>query len=243
MNRRSFVVGAASFAAFGAAACARPRKIAKSFHNGVEFKELIHKETDDFLPLVIPIHGNGGAPEHWVNGWMPFPGRVSFALPRGFNKDGEGSSWFPTSNEPKNEKLATDVSAAEEKLWKGIVSLARGRKVMLAGYAEGAMICYAMALLHPDQITHAFAVASICPTKLVPKEKTRTAPITAYHGVNDKTFPVPLARDGATALKAVGVEMELREYANVDHSPSDKMHEDLWVDMQKAMMTGPAAKP
>ncbi len=45
------------------------------------------------------------------------------------------------------------------------------------------------------------------------------------------------ARDAVDAFQREGGEAVLREYAGVGHEPSDKMHADLWADMQKAIVS------
>lgn len=239
-GRRSFLLGAMSLGASGfALSCAeKPRKVAKSHHGGVEFKELVHKQPDDLLPLVVALHGNGGAPEHWVSGWMNFPGRVSVAIPRGFLKEGEGYSWFPWNPAVDDEKLASDVSAAEERLWKGIVALAAGRRVMVAGHTQGAMLSFVMALRHPDAIVRAFPVVGHCPKGLLPKDSRRVAPVTAYHGVADDVVPIAAVRESVEAIKKNGGDALLREYPGVKHTATDKMHEDLRADMKEACAAG-----
>ena len=124
-GRRGFVLGA--FAGL-ISACGKPRTVRSAAHAGVDFVEIVPRTPDASLPLVIAVHGRGGAPEHWVDGWMKFPGRAHFALPRGFDRHEEGFAWFPWSKDLKSDKLAADVAAAEARLWKGIAELAAGRR-------------------------------------------------------------------------------------------------------------------
>ena len=241
MRRRALLLGAATLGAatlgFGGllAACSKPRTVRTSVHGGVDFVELLAKKPDDTLPLVIAIHGRGGAPEHWIDGWMPFPGSAHFALPRGFARHEQGFSWFASPLDMKSETLAKDVAAAEERLWKAIAELAASRKVILAGYEQGATLSFVMAARHPDAIVHAFPVVGGCPDTLLPREKSRAAPVTAYHGTADELVAIQGARDAVDAWKREGNEATLREYAGIGHSPTDKMHADLWSDMEKAL--------
>lgn len=232
MKRRSFLIGLGSVGLF---ACSKPRNAIDSNHAGIVFKELVHKEPDDGLPLVVAIHGNGGAPAHWVEPWTKFPGRARIVIPQGFDKFEEGFAWFPWVTDLKSEKLGADVSSAEEKLWKGIADLAGSRRVIVAGYEQGATLCYLLALRHPDVVLHAFPVAGACPTALFPKEKTKCAPITAYHGKLDEVIPLEAARASIDAFAKQGVTATLKEYDRVRHRPSDQLHTDLDADMVKAL--------
>ncbi len=236
LKRRSFLLGAASIGLLPA--CGKPRKIQSSVHAGVDFKQLVPKDPDPALPLIVAIHGLGGAPEHWVDGWMPFPGRATIALPRGFDRHENGFRWFEWNADLANEKLTADVAAAEERLWKGIVELAGSRRVIVAGFSEGAILSYVMAVRHPDVIVRAFPVAGACPPALLPKKGARTAPITAFHGTVDDIIPIEKDRATAAAFRAEGNEVELAEYPGVRHSATDEMHAKLFADMQKALEAG-----
>jgi predicted esterase len=229
-TRREILIGAAALG-FGAA-CSKSRKVTQSAHAGVDFKVLVPQEPDAAYPLVVAIHGIGGAPEHWVDGWRAFPGRAQIALPRGFDKHGEGFSWFPWSANMKDEKLAADVAAAEDRLWKGIADLAAGRRVVVAGYAQGAVLTYAIAARRPE-ILGAFPVAGACPEALFPK--ARAAPVIAFHGTKDDLLAIDLDRAAIEAFKRQGNRAELREYAGVGHDPSDKMHVELDAEMLKTL--------
>lgn len=235
LQRRSFLMGAMALGAGALAACTKPKKVESSVHGGVDFKQLVPREADPALPLIVAIHGLGGAPEHWVDGWMPFPGRATIALPRGFDRHEKGFKWFPWNPDMKSEQLAADVTAAEERLWRGIEALAASRRVIVAGFSEGAILSYVMALRHPDKVVHAFPVAGACPTALLPKNRPRCAPIDAFHGTADDIIPVQLDRDTVAAFKEQGAQIELREYAGVRHSATDEMHKVLFDLMTKAL--------
>ena len=233
MNRRSFlegslVVAASGFTGLSVAACKKPpRRPTDSTHAGIPFKELVHNEPDDSLPLVVAIHGNGGAPAHWVEPWSKFPSRARIVIPQGFTKFEEGYAWFPASKDFASEKLVADVSTAEEKLWEAIAELAAGKKLVVAGYAEGATLTYLMALRHPDAIAGAFPVAGALPTRLYPGGNSKSAPLTAFHGKQDDVVPIQAARDTIAAFTKAGLRATLKEYEKVGHRPSDELHAEL----------------
>src|SRR4051812_27046863 len=105
-TRREILLGAV---ALGLGACSKSRNVTAAVHAGVDFKVLVPREVDTVYPLVVAIHGIGGAPEHWIDGFKNFPGRAQIALPRGFAKHEEGFSWFPWSANMRDDKLAADV--------------------------------------------------------------------------------------------------------------------------------------
>ena len=235
-KRREFLVGALSLGFGGLLpACSKSRKVRSSVHAGVDFKELVPLQPDDSMPLVVAIHGLGGAPEHWVEGWMRFPGNAHIVLPRGFHAHEEGFSWFPWSTDMKSEKLASDVGAAEERLWKAVAELAARRRVVVAGFTQGAILSFVMAARHPEAIAGAFPVVGACPEALLPRNKARAAPLIAFHGTADDVLPIQLVRDAVKAFKEQGNEAEIREYAGVRHTATDQMHADLNAEMLKTL--------
>lgn len=241
-TRRAFLAGAAAVAALGSsaltAACGKPRTVRDSSHGGVDFKELVPKKPDESLPIVVAVHGFGGAPEHWVDGWMKFAGDARIVLPRGFQKHEQGFSWFPYEDravDMNSEKLAAAASAAEERLWKGIAALAAGRRVVVAGYVQGAMLSFVMAARHPNEVLAAFPVVGACPASLRPKDKSRAAPVVAYHGAADDVIDIQSVRDSIEAFKREGNDARLREYPGVRHTATDAMHADLDRDMHEAV--------
>ncbi len=239
-GRRDLLFGglALGFGSVGLAAltaCGKPRTTHTSVHGGVDFTKLVPRSPDTTLPLVVAIHGEGGAPEHWIDGWASFPGRAEIALPRGIERRGDGFAWFVSETDMKSEKLAADVAAAEERLWKGIADLAASRRIVVAGYSQGAVLAFVMAARHAGPVAGAFAVAGACPAALLPKDKSRAAPLVAYHGTADDVFAVQLARDAIKAFEQQGNEARLREYAGVSHAPTDALHADLRADMQKVL--------
>lgn len=235
-KRREFLLGAVSLGFGGlSSGCKKPRKVQSSVHAGVEFKELVPVRPDAAMPLVVAIHGLGGAPEHWVDGWMHFPGNAHIALPRGFARHEEGFSWFPWTTDMKSAKLSADVAAAEARLWKGVAELAATRRVVVAGYAQGAVLSFVMAARHADAVAGAFPVAGACPEALFPKDKARAAPLVAFHGTADDVVAIQLDRNAVNAFKQQGNLAEIREYSGVGHDPTDKMHADLNAEMLKSL--------
>lgn len=222
-------------APLAAAGCSKPRRIEKQAHGGVDFKLLVHKQEDAKLPWIVAIHGIGGAPERWVDGWMPFPNHANVALPRAFDPYEDGFSWFPWTPDMTSAKLAADVSAAADRLWTGIMALSAQKPVVLAGFSQGAILSYVLAARHPESVVHAFPVAGCCPVALRPKDKTRIAPITAYHGTADDIIALAADKDTKAAYEAAGGKVTLREYPGVHHTATDEMHHHLFADMIAAM--------
>lgn len=231
MNRRAFLAGAMTLP-WATTGCASKRKPRPVTYGGVECLVLDFEKKASAPPFtVVAIHANGGAPEHWVDGFATFPGQARVVLPRSSTPQG----WFswPEPRDLASEKLAAAVTTAEDRLARALVALREADKLPLAvcGYAEGAMLSLVLAQ-RPSLVFGAFAVAGACPRTLYPKKAA--APVVAYHGGKDDVFRVEDAREAIAAYKTAGGSAVLREYAGVGHDPSDRMHKDLDDDIVKA---------
>lgn len=244
MSKRSFLKGLVT-AGFGglASACSKPRTVKRGTFGDVPFVELVHKQPDPSLPIVVALHGQAGSPENWIDGFTKFPGRARIALPQGFypmNKLTELYSWWkpegPNDRPMDDPELAKLVTEAEERLWKGIAALAGTQRVIVCGYTQGAIMSYVLAAKHPETVVAGFALAGACPPSLHPKAKC--APMTAYHGTADDVIPLAVAKASIDAFKAFAPESKLREYAGVKHTANDPMHHDFNEDATKALEAG-----
>jgi phospholipase/carboxylesterase len=228
----------ASALAFGTFGCARPKAPVwprRTKYEGVDFIELFPGEADETAPLVVAIHGMGDKPDNWIDTWRTFPQKAQIVLPRAFTKYGEGFSWFELRDGMSDEELGTEVSVAEEKLWKGVARLAGPRKVIVTGFSQGGVLSFASAARHPGKVVYAFPVSGLCPAALLPKNKARAAPIFAFHGTADTLLPFKGGKGAVDAFKEQGNVATLKEYPGVGHTMTAEMRADLWAEMQKAL--------
>lgn len=239
LSRREFLLG------IGVVGCSRskaplawPRT---TVHEGVSFIELFPGGADESSPIVVAVHGRGDRPERWVDTWRELPAAVRIALPRAPTPLGDGFSWFPLSNGMTDDDLGAAVGAAEEKLWRGVAALAgTTHRLLVTGFSQGGILSFAMASRHPDAIAHAFPVAGSCPGPLLPKNGSRAAPITAFHGTEDDVLQIRWAREAVNAFREQGNRAELREYPGVRHALPDAMRADLWSAIVSALPRSPA---
>jgi phospholipase/carboxylesterase len=239
------------FLALGLAACSRskdaPPKEAPlqwprtTVHEGVSFIELFPQGADETSPVVVAVHGRGDRPERWVDTWRNFPGKARIALPRAPDPMGDGFTWFPSTHEMTDEQLGAAVGAAEEKLWRGVAKVANGRRLIVTGFSQGGILSFAMASRHPDAIAHAFPIAGACPGPILPKNESRAAPITAFHGTDDDVLQLRWAREAVKVFADQGNRAELREYPGVRHAIPNRMREDVWAAIVSALSSSPAA--
>jgi phospholipase/carboxylesterase len=197
--------------------------------------ELFPREADEKSPLIVFIHGMGGRPEQLVDHWRTFPSRVHIALPRAFDAFGTGFSWFEFKDGMTDEQFGEAVSASETRLWKGIAKLAGARRPIVSGFSQGGILSFAIASRHPDVVSHAFPVAGSCPGPLLPKNKSRAAPLLAFHGTEDNVLQLKWGREAVQAFKDQGNEAEIKEYAGVGHTMTPEIKKDLWDAIARAL--------
>lgn len=199
--------------------------------------ELFPNDADEGSPLVVAIHGMGDRPERWVDDWGKFPAKVQVALPRAFDPYGGGYSWFLLRENMTDEQLGDVVGASETRLWRAIAALAGKRRVIVTGFSQGGILSFAMAARHPDAVVRAFPVAGSCPGPILPQNKARAAPISAFHGTRDPVLDVKWGREAVNAFKEQGNDAALKEYEGVGHTITPQIRADLWDAIAKTLTT------
>ena len=61
------------------------------------------------------------------------------------------------------------------------------------------------------------------------------APITAFHGTSDNVIPIAWDRAGIQAMKASGLNVELREYEGIAHAISPQMRSEWRSELMKSV--------
>jgi phospholipase/carboxylesterase len=195
--------------------------------------------ADRSSPLVVWLHGRGGSPDRFSDFWREFPGKIQVACLQGPLRAGDGWAWFEFPRGMGEADLDAVVGAAEEKLWPRIAEIARGRKVVVVGFSQGAMMAFALAARHPDAIRYAFPVSGFSPPGLWPRARAPAAPVYALHGSSDPVVEVGYARATVTGFKVAGAVAELREFPGVGHTMTAEMRADLMAHVRAAI---PAAR-
>jgi phospholipase/carboxylesterase len=202
---------------------------------GVDFLEIFPNGADDASPLVVAIHGMGDKPESWIDTWSQFPAKAEIALPRAFDRYGDGYSWFDFKDGMTDAEFGAAVGAVEERLWKGIADLGKKRRLVVTGFSQGGFFAFAMAARHPMEVTAAFPVGGSCPGPLLPKNKSPAAPVIAFHGTADGTLDIKWARGAVNAFVEQGDQATLREYPGVGHTITPEMRRDLWAEITRVV--------
>lgn len=194
---------------------------------GVHFVELFERDANSASPLLVGLHGRGDTAEHFARVWHNFPAKLEIALALAPLPYGDGRAWFDWPPDMTDDALADAVSAAEAKLWPAIAQLAHGRKVIICGFSQGAVLAYVIAARHPDAVAYAFPIAGRMPRTLFPRGNVRTAPVYALHGTADARIEIDAAREAIAAFTAAGATAELHEFAGIGHTIAPAMRDDL----------------
>jgi phospholipase/carboxylesterase len=192
---------------------------------GAHVLDLASAHPDGAAALVVGLHGLGGSAERFARVWEGVEAPYEVALVEGFLPHDGGAAWFEWPPGASDDELAALVAAAEAKLWPVITTLAHGRKVIVTGFSQGAVMTFALAAKHPAEIAYAFPIAGRLPAKLAPT--ARGAPIHALHGTADPVVEIELARAAIGAFAAAGGAADLREFPGVAHTISPDMRAEL----------------
>jgi phospholipase/carboxylesterase len=166
-------------------------------------------------PLVVALHGFGGRPENIAPLFDDFPDAAEIAVPRGFYAEGDGWAWFHFEPNITHAEVARRIADADGKLWAELATVAHGRRIIVVGFSQGAMMAYSLAVRHPAEVSAAFPISGWLPSEAWPHGQT--ALIVAWHGTDDDVVPIELDRETVAGFHAAGVDVELREQRGVKH--------------------------
>jgi phospholipase/carboxylesterase len=200
------------------------------------------------FPAIIAIHG-WGANAHDLLGLAPllYRGRAIVLCPQGpvavpFGNSEYGYGWFPlrTGSPPD---VAAFQSAAEALREFVAQSLQRypidPKKVVLAGFSQGGVMGYELALREPSRFAGLAALSTWFPPELagiLPKLPEQEGfPVLVIHGTRDNRISVEQARESREALRQYGVTLTYREFDMGHEIRQDALRVVLqWLD-EKAL--------
>ena len=105
-----------------------------------------------------------------------------------------------------------------------------GNDVTLIGFSQGSILSYAVALTYPQKVRRVVAMSGYLNTEMA-DEKYATndfsrLKIFASHGTVDQVIPVDWARNSIPKIKALGIDIEYKEYP-VGHGVAPQNFFDL----------------
>ncbi len=190
--------------------------------DGIRFATVFERDADERSPLLVLLHGRGDTAAGFRASWRDFPVKLQLSLPLAPEPYGETGErqWFAWPPGMAEDALAAAVLRAEARLWPALTGLAKGRRVMVGGFSQGALVAYAMAVKHPDVIACAFPIGGRLPAIALPRGAQgdgAIAPIVALHGTQDERIPIEDDRASIALLVAAGASAELIELPGTGH--------------------------
>lgn len=195
-------------------------------------------------PLLVLLHGYGSneedlfsfaptLPEDWLI--------VSFRAP--MNSAYEGYSWYDI--DLMNQENRIDVSQAKrslELILENILKITNQyglteNETHLAGFSQGGILTYALALNHPELFTKIACMSCYPEEKLltnIVKDKKKLERLRFFisHGTDDAIIPIDWGRKAADLLYELGCFFSFREYMS-GHGVNQKNYMDLMDFFQK----------
>ena len=187
------------------------------------------------LPMVVLIHGLGDRPHReWaqdLGAGLP----VRMILPEAPSPWHGGFSWFEyrwPNAEPR--ALAKGLHAAAARLAPMLATLQAKRPTLgrpiVAGFSQGGMLSFALALEHPELVASAFPISGSLPEPLWPIARPRRGAFTkirALHGTADSVVPFAADERLVARLRTLGYDASLTAYEGVEHTITRAMAEHV----------------
>lgn len=244
-----FLVGALS-AFFASAGCDRGPAIADHPSSDASAADAAPSDTSDFEEerlvrfeagaidaedprVAVLLHGYGSNEKDLV-GLARSVGLdgplVSLRAPE---RAGNGWAWFPINfgAEPRYAPdAADDVLGTVAAELRGIRREHPGKRVVVIGFSQGAMLTMLLAVEHPDALDQAIALSGTLPRRPEPPANfdPETAPlIYAIHGTADEVVSLERGRQAQMWLEEVGAEPTYNEYDGMGHRVAPAVINDL----------------
>jgi len=178
-------------------------------------------------PTLVALHGYGANANDLV-ALAPYLGdgtlqmicpQAPLSVPIG--PDLRGYGWFPLSGGGQLFDADAITRAADEV--RAFLDAATrryaidARKLVLAGFSQGGVLAYYLALEEPTRFAGLIALSSWLPPPMVgiltPHDGRRALPTLVQHGSADEVINVARGRQSVESLRALGVPLTYREYA------------------------------
>lgn len=189
-------------------------------------------------PILFMLHGYGSNEQDLFSFRETLPSDwiiVSFRAPR--DTQFEGYSWYDINfNDPEN---FIDVPQANESLHAVLESMLKiinhygitESKAHLCGFSQGGILCYALALKHPELFNRVACMSSYPEEKIldgIVKDKKKLEGLRFFisHGTDDAVIPLEWGRKAADLLYDLSCYFTFREYMS-GHGVNQKNYMDL----------------
>ncbi len=209
-------------------------QVEEQYLAGLYYLEIVLGDVamDAELPLLVVIHGRGDRPRVPGGPFFGVSAPMRIIAPRAPDKAGRGFTWFPVRTaQSKDSELGVWIKERAAQLAYLIETVLATRPTrgepIINGFSQGGILTFALALLHPEVVGHAFPLAGWLPPHLVPPALDPTKPyppIQAMHGKADLIVPYRWTNALVLKLETLGLDVQWRGFPRVKHSMSKPMN-------------------
>jgi phospholipase/carboxylesterase len=206
----------------------------------LEYVDLTHGvSASAWLPLLVALHGRGGAPERFVQTFsqLPLPARV-LAM-RAPIREADGGAWFVFHQ--GFDHALSQLHAAVPRVLATLQQYTAhhrtlGRPVVV-GFSQAAMLVYQLALDQPQAFAAAFPVAGVQLGTLPRRLPRGFPPLHAFHGERDEVIPCDADARTVGELQKLGAHAQLTRVADTPHWITPEMRAQLVTAIGLALRT------
>lgn len=201
--------------------------------DGLQVLEVILGEADfdDPLPMVVLLHGRGDRPRVPGGPFSRAPTAMRLILPRAPTPLGNGFTWLPVSiTEGRVAQLASSLEERAAQLAALVNRLRNDRPTLglpiVAGFSQGAMLSFTLALQYPQLFSVALPAAGWVPPSLMPEVAPagRRVRIRGLHGTADPIVPIEPTLQVVARLRELAWDIELDSFEGVEHTLTQEMN-------------------
>jgi phospholipase/carboxylesterase len=180
-----------------------------------------HYTPDRNWPLVMALHGGSGTGHQFLWSWLRDARSRGAIL---VAPSSLGPTWALSGEDEDTPNLHRMLDFIRSN-WS--VDPAR---MLLTGMSDGGTFTYVSGLQEAAPFTHLAPIsAAFHPLLFAMIDATRLSnlPVHITHGALDWMFPVTMAREAASTLKAAGADVTLRELADLSHTYPREINAEL----------------
>jgi phospholipase/carboxylesterase len=167
-------------------------------------------------PLIVALHGTGGTADEFAPVWQRLASDLGavLAVPQGMNPSGAGFDFGVVEQGTWLVLRAIEKARAEAAI--------DDRRIVLAGFSNGASTAFIMALRDPERFAGVLSVSGFYDERVAPVPAGRRLPRFAIlNGERDEE--AGNNRRAAKALRDAGGKVKLEIYPNLGHAfPPDR---------------------